>query len=756
VSEPSALALRGCRPEPIGSYLKALGVLRLVADQADPEARGWWEKGGFILRSRLSRAELVGFFVERYRPSPVLDPWNADFWAGSPEADPLVPNKAVRAVAERAATEGRFRSYASSLAVAKEVPAALTRDALAKGGQNAKKRALLLALRAQVPDEAVEWLDAVAVAIDEGVNYSRLLGTGGNDGRFEISVRFAEALVLALPTVFTPQRARNPGEAVEAALFGDVSAPLETLKVGFFDPGHAGGSHSGPFDDTDGMANPWDFVLAVEGSICFAAAAARRMAWQRSLAAEPFAVVGTPGTHQTSAELEDTSEIWAPLWSSAASAGEIRRLLGEGRAVVGRRPARSGLDLAEAAASLGVDRGVEAFVRHAVVPRFGRQRLIVPIGRVIVVERPAVALLEAVDGWAAPMRRVRRKDLPWSVHHALGRLEQAEMAFATSGRPVDLQGVLGALADLELVVAQASASPSATPGPLSHVRPVPGLPARRWLTALDDGSPEFRLAVTLASARWPATQVRSPAGAPGTDLGALALLVRPLREVRGHRVFNDEGRARLVLRGRSLNAVLGDVLVLVAQRQLGSDAPRPPAQRSEALSGVVLVSPLGVSARLADLLVFLTGSLDERRLGWLLQGLTLIAWGEEHPAVLPASVDELCAVPPAFALLAPFAQGVRPDARRPRLRASPSWAARLRAGVVAPVLHEALLRLRWASLEPLVAHPGLAASSVDPGRLAAALLLRLGPKDAQGLLWRVALAREAGWEAWTSTRKEGA
>ncbi len=33
------------------AYLKALGILRLVGEQKDPNARGWWENDVFWLRS---------------------------------------------------------------------------------------------------------------------------------------------------------------------------------------------------------------------------------------------------------------------------------------------------------------------------------------------------------------------------------------------------------------------------------------------------------------------------------------------------------------------------------------------------------------------------------------------------------------------------------------------------------------------------------------------------------------------------------
>src|SRR5437763_10529963 len=70
------LILHGCTPEPLMSYLKALGVLRLVAEQVDPEARGAWRAGVFVLSSQLDEDALMKFFLEKYRPTPMLAPWN--------------------------------------------------------------------------------------------------------------------------------------------------------------------------------------------------------------------------------------------------------------------------------------------------------------------------------------------------------------------------------------------------------------------------------------------------------------------------------------------------------------------------------------------------------------------------------------------------------------------------------------------------------------------------------------------------------
>jgi hypothetical protein len=43
------LQLPGCAVEPLGDYLKALGVFRMVAEQITDQARCWWRHGVFHL-----------------------------------------------------------------------------------------------------------------------------------------------------------------------------------------------------------------------------------------------------------------------------------------------------------------------------------------------------------------------------------------------------------------------------------------------------------------------------------------------------------------------------------------------------------------------------------------------------------------------------------------------------------------------------------------------------------------------------------
>jgi len=67
--------LAGCVPDVLAHYLKAIGVFRLIAEQADPNVRGFWENDCWNLITTLSEDQLQKFFLEEYQPTPILAPW---------------------------------------------------------------------------------------------------------------------------------------------------------------------------------------------------------------------------------------------------------------------------------------------------------------------------------------------------------------------------------------------------------------------------------------------------------------------------------------------------------------------------------------------------------------------------------------------------------------------------------------------------------------------------------------------------------
>jgi len=68
--------LTNCKPKPLSSYLKALGVLRILSEQKDPTVQGCWREESFLIRTALSKEELESFFCREYAPTPIVSPWN--------------------------------------------------------------------------------------------------------------------------------------------------------------------------------------------------------------------------------------------------------------------------------------------------------------------------------------------------------------------------------------------------------------------------------------------------------------------------------------------------------------------------------------------------------------------------------------------------------------------------------------------------------------------------------------------------------
>lgn len=81
----NAIAVPGCRHNILGHYLKAIGLLRVLATCAepqhcDPDVEGWWDLNTacFYLHSLKypSEEKLVEFFAQHYRPTSIFSPWN--------------------------------------------------------------------------------------------------------------------------------------------------------------------------------------------------------------------------------------------------------------------------------------------------------------------------------------------------------------------------------------------------------------------------------------------------------------------------------------------------------------------------------------------------------------------------------------------------------------------------------------------------------------------------------------------------------
>lgn len=486
--------LSGCRPEPLAGYLKALGVLRLVAEQVDAQARGAWREGVFVLESSLTAEALVAFFATTYVPTPVITPWNggSGFWPGDNQAG-------IAAIS--ASPAPRFRAYRDAIGLARDH---IARTGLEVRPDNKQKPSFVGRLRATLGDDVLAWVDAALVFTRESLLFPPLLGTGGNDGRLDFANNFMQRLAEEL---ITPKG--TPEAALGGALFGTATLGLGDAAIGQFFPSAAGGANGGAGFDGAVGTNPWDFILLLEGALCFATAMVRRLeSSERASMTFPFSVRATAAGFGTAAVGENDAsrdELWLPLWSAPSSWPEISAVFREGRSRVGRRAAVTGTDFARSLASFGVDRGIAAFTRYGFHVRNGLAYQAVPLGRwpVQAAPPPIAALLDEIDDWLVETSRLTGKETPARIRTAVRQLDDAIVAAVRpGGGPGEAQHLLLALAEVE-----ASAADSRDHGGLR--RPVPSLDAARWRPLLDDQTPEFDLAASMASSlreRWSAVR----------------------------------------------------------------------------------------------------------------------------------------------------------------------------------------------------------------------------------------------------------
>jgi CRISPR-associated protein Csx17 len=465
MAEVFDVELTGCRPEPLASYLKALGVLRLVAEQKDKNAAGYWRGDHFVLRSSRDAAALVAFFENEWRPTPVVAPWNG--------GSGFYPNDNDTAlVALQGSDDLRSAAFKQTIDVAASV---IMLRGWQERPEDADKAWLLAEMRARLPDEALPWLDAAVVLGDERLLFPPLLGTGGNDGRLDFSNNYMQRVVACL---------QDEARAVSSALFEGSRRSKFQGAMGMYAPA------------SSTRVNPWDFVLLIEGALLFAGAATRRLQVQHagSLAFPFHARAG--GGHDTLAapdEGKSRDELWLPLWNHASSLREVRGLIAEGRAKVGQgdeqRSAKTSLDFARAVSQLGVERGLSGFNRFGFHERNGLAFFATPLGRYDAVEVQNARLIDEIDAWFQRLRRAAQGErVPVRIAHAARALEDSFFAVT---RNLDASEALLVLGDAERALGDALAFTKK-----AGLQPITRRLSEGW-SALVSVSVEARLGVCL-------------------------------------------------------------------------------------------------------------------------------------------------------------------------------------------------------------------------------------------------------------------
>lgn len=610
--------LKGCSPAPLANYLKALGILRLVGEQADANARGWWDGDRFRVLSKLSKDELEAFFLEKYEPTPFFNPWGArsGYYPGSPEK---TARAALTAIEE--SKIDRLTRFRSAISIVREV--------IAEGGgekpEKADEQHMLRSFQLRLRGPGLEWLSTVVADLGDRYSKPAIFGTGGNEGSGGYTAAYLGAIV---ETILGEKWKSHIG----SALWSDGSN--RDAWDGVFQPQGKEGiiqprkeTVAGPFRQflPEGEGSPWELLLAFEGALVIQSGVTRRSSTdQNHFLSSPFYFAPRGMGAGSSSDMDEYTlnkgrknpgrgEQWFPLWNTPSAFAEIQLLFREGRCSRGRQAANNPLDAARAICGLGTARGINSFLRYGYLQRDNlATHFAVPLGRIQVRENTTARLVDDLSGWLDRLHRgARNKNAPSRLIHAERRLADSVFAALTHDHTPDRwQAILLAASEIESLQATGTGIEA---GPIPALRP-------DWVSAVAEDSTEFRLALALGSAAAGYT----PEGRPFDQVRHHVLPLEP-----GARRFKTVDKKlvndpRVVVSGRD---PLRDLASIVERRLI--EAAQKGQRRSR------LVASTGCGARFDDLSRFLSGAVDLDRLFGLARAFMAIKWDQWSHDHLP-------------------------------------------------------------------------------------------------------------------------
>jgi CRISPR-associated protein Csx17 len=661
------LELRGCTPEPLGNYLKGLGVFRLIAEQADSQARAWWKNGVLVLHTKWSRDELVSFFLHGigeeespiYSPSPIFAPWGgrSAFVENGGNAKAIDRRKRIQSDAsDHARLRPSRRGIDETMKVLVQLGITTQKD------RDQKKQQVFNQMRNNWSGSALDWFDA-GVALANFAEYGFLFGTGGNEGSTNITNNFWYFIeeAIGLPNSESAPDSRN---WFESAVFGEARHPptehsnkkgdassakghKKDTTAGQHFPAAASSENFGQEFSGASATNPWDVVLMMEGCALFGGAATKRLSQLgKGRAAFPFMVdmMGIGGStdsiideskqNQSAMQAKCQAEFWMPLWGKPFTLAELRSLLTEGRL---QRPSgkqsENTLQTKEAIASLGTSRGVDTFHRVGLFRRRGDIYIAASLGYepVRATHQACKALLAELEGFSESVyQKLRLKDredrakarnLPERIirarekyHRELAALIDSESNdFFSSGTA----GVLAAAAQIEREV-------STLPDREQLLTPCSAL--SRSNVSGTNPDLEYRLARSIAGIT--AWGEKSFDGGSGSAVESIrANLLPVVRRGKGW-IWDSTSHSAVWSRGAPLEINLVAVLrrrLIDAQKGTGDGLP--------------LWSSYGAS--FYDLRAFWHGNFDQERVTDLIHGLALVrSWNWESGPRRQERIDE--------------------------------------------------------------------------------------------------------------------
>lgn len=471
--------------------------------------------------------------------------------------------------------------------------------------------------RDHLPTSVAESFDAISVSHMVGRNDNPIFVNRGQQGRTDVFrmnwehfIQFKEsAEVFARASLFAE---RTVSEGSRGGSIHGKGAPFFPDAIKSYNQGLDWVTEDLPFC-------PLDYLLAVEGALAMRGAVSKSLGIRsQSFAAFPFVFEGAESLCDDQGEITGLgTSLWFPIWTRPATFGELHSFILDSQARLPRKECRFSGDFIRAVRSQGVDAGFHAFQEF----RFKMKGARIPwavSGRFVTCSATASAnvlneLLGPVDasGFLNQFRfrtpiEVKRDRKPDLHPRRAPVLEAIETAAAEP----DAHKIIDVLSRLATLNAQLARSKSLREEVGSgRVTFVPPLCCEDWSAALHDleNDPEFEIARALASI---SGHEKQPDGTY-SDVEPFQGSLAPLRRKQKGWYLPDSPSPQAVWTGIDLARDLSSVL---ARRVLDSEKDVRPA-----VVGTC-------TARLAAILQFLRGELNDRRIARLVESLSLIDW----------------------------------------------------------------------------------------------------------------------------------
>jgi CRISPR-associated protein Csx17 len=513
--------LAGISDRPMGSYLAALGLMRIIERHVDEKAQFYWQGLDFYINTKVAQSELIEQLLANYEAMVAFNPWNKS--SGIEMDKKTGALSYVGSIAQIANSESRRTKKIRELLPEfwKLIDEFKIQGTTFSYPEKAEKLAYIEQCLSRITNpQWREWADATVILMEVTntkqkttsikPKYPALLGSGGNVGAVDI----AENYYSAVGVLFDPQTgepAANAAACLTKAIFGTDSSeiteskavkalhlfPNQDYKLDFtlsknYDYAPSGGSSAT-------TVNPALVLLASEGLSTFSGHASGgggdtdtgKPLMGRELAKYSLAVA-TSGASTDLVSLDErksfTEEYFLPLWSQPRTYERLKTRLFESPLANEAqfflpRQISDGTDFIQVLQKWAIENKITGkFARYSMLPRKGQSNFAV--------------MLETVDVGADSRRLDLAADLEDYRRNLRGFAKSDDCPALVQGSiyhfdRVFSQFIQGKCSHSDLLMALGKLAPVRWPKSLRY----------DWIAPLltESNCPEFRLALSIAS-----------------------------------------------------------------------------------------------------------------------------------------------------------------------------------------------------------------------------------------------------------------